>query len=233
MSKPTEAPKVTNLASESSSIDLEIQSKSAEDQAKATPSSRPVVFVSQWREVATVFLCTCAPMNLVSLLASKLIKTLPSAALLVGMTRVAKDLDMAQAEISWIAFASLLISGSFLLFGGRLADMYGRKFLLVSCYLLAAVWSVIGGFAGNKYAIFGIALIEICLFNCTRNARIVFRGSNPCCPRHFRCQLRSWEEKDHSIRCIFCRQSSWIYNWFCYRRRIDIICLMAMGYAVY
>lgn len=150
MSKPSEVPKVTILPSGSSSFALKTQSESTEDQAKATSKSRPVVFGSLWGEVATVILCTCAPMNLVSLLASNLIKTLPSAALLVGMTRVAKDLDMTQAEMSWIAFASLLISGGFLLLGGRLADMYGRKSLLVSCYVLAAVWSVIGGFAENK-----------------------------------------------------------------------------------
>ena len=230
MLKPTEVPQSIILPS---AIELETQSEYAEDKAKATPNSRPVVFGSLWREVATVFLCACAPMNLVNLLVSKLIKTLPAMAFLVGMTRVAKDFEMTQAETCWIAFTSFLISGCFLLFGGRLADIYGRKKLLVSCYLLAGAWSVIGGFAGNKYATFEIALIEICLFSRTRNARIGFSGSNPCCPGHFRCQLRSGEEKEHCVRYILCRQSGWINIGSYYRRCIDIVSLMAMGHVVY
>jgi hypothetical protein len=238
MSKPTEVPQGIIFPSAieleaPSAIELEAHTEWAEDQAKATPNSRPVVFGSLWREIVIVFLCACAPMNLVNFLVSKLIKTLPAMAFLVGMTRVAKDFEMTQAETSWIAFTSFLISGCFLLFGGRLADIYGRKKLLVSCYLLAGVWSVIGGFARNKYATVEIALIKICLFSCTRNARIGFSRSNPCCPGHFRCQLRSREEKEHGVRCILGRQSSRINNGSYYRRCIDIISHMAMGHVVY
>ena len=58
---------------------------------------------------------------------------------------------MSQGETAWISTAVSLVSGSFLLLGGRLADLYGRKLVLVSSFTLAAIWSIVAGFAHNKY----------------------------------------------------------------------------------
>jgi MFS family permease len=57
---------------------------------------------------------------------------------------------MSQGEIAWISTAISLSSGSFLLLGGRLADLYGRKLVLVSSFSLSAVWSIIAGLAKSK-----------------------------------------------------------------------------------
>jgi MFS family permease len=75
---------------------------------------------------------------------------MPSSSLLVGLTIVAQDFAMSQGETAWINTAGSLSSGSFLLLGGRLADIYGRKKVLVASYALSAIWSIIGGFAKNK-----------------------------------------------------------------------------------
>ena len=58
---------------------------------------------------------------------------------------------MSQGETAWISTAISLSSGSFLLLGGRLADLYGRKLILVCSFSLSAIWSIIGGFAKSKY----------------------------------------------------------------------------------
>jgi MFS family permease len=76
---------------------------------------------------------------------------LPSASLLVGLAVVARDFGMSQGETAWISTAITLSSGSFLLLGGRLADLYGRKLVLVSSFTLSAVWSLIAGFAQSKF----------------------------------------------------------------------------------
>lgn len=69
----------------------------------------------------------------------------------MGLAVVAKDFGMSQGETAWISTAISLSSGSFLLLGGRLADLYGRKIMLMSAFTLAAIWSIIAGFARNKY----------------------------------------------------------------------------------
>ena len=79
-------------------------------------------------------------------------KTLPASSLLVGLAVIARDFGMSQGETAWIQTAVSLSSGSFLLLGGRLADLYGRKLLLVSSFTLAAIWSIVAGFAKNKYS---------------------------------------------------------------------------------
>ena len=70
---------------------------------------------------------------------------------MVGLAVVAKDFGMSQGETAWISTSISLSSGSFLLLGGRLADLYGRKIILMSAFTLAAIWSIIAGFAKNKY----------------------------------------------------------------------------------
>lgn len=71
--------------------------------------------------------------------------------MLVGLAVVARDFDMSQGETAWISTAISLSSGSFLLLGGRLADLYGRKLVLVSSFTISAIWSIIAGFAKSKY----------------------------------------------------------------------------------
>jgi MFS family permease len=75
---------------------------------------------------------------------------MPSSALQVGLALVARDFGMTQGETAWILTAGTISSGSFLLLGGRLSDLYGRKKLLVGSYAYCCIWSIIAGFAHNK-----------------------------------------------------------------------------------
>ena len=69
----------------------------------------------------------------------------------MGLAVVARDFGMSQGETAWISTAISLSSGSFLLLGGRLADIYGRKLILVCAFSLSAIWSIVAGFSKSKY----------------------------------------------------------------------------------
>lgn len=69
---------------------------------------------------------------------------------LVGLEITAKELGISQGEISWIPSALSLSGGSFLLLGGRLADIYGRKRMLTWCMVGFAIWTLIASFATEK-----------------------------------------------------------------------------------
>ncbi|KAK3054999.1 hypothetical protein LTR09_004159 [Extremus antarcticus] len=60
---------------------------------------------------------------------------------------VGADLGMTTAEITWISSASTLSSGAFLLFFGRIADLFGRKTLFVGSMFLYSVFALGAGFA--------------------------------------------------------------------------------------
>ena len=136
---------------------------------------------------------------------------------------------MAQAETSWVSSAVLTSSGSFLLLGGRLADIYGRKKVLVLSYFILAVWSFVAGFAQNKCFPSAARLTQISLLRGARIARFVRCWSCPGSARHTRCQLHAWQAEKHGLRCIFCWKSAWGRDWPCSRRNPDFLHLMAMG----
>ena len=69
----------------------------------------------------------------------------------MGLDIIARDLGMTQGEISWIPGALSLTSGGFLLLGGRLADLYGRKRLLSFSMLGFTIWTLIASFSTEKY----------------------------------------------------------------------------------
>ncbi|KPI43987.1 Drug resistance protein [Cyphellophora attinorum] len=56
---------------------------------------------------------------------------------------------MTSAEISWLSAANNLAAGSFLLLFGRVADLFGRRWLLIAALASFAVFSIVAGFATN------------------------------------------------------------------------------------
>ena len=80
-----------------------------------TNNVRPACFGSTVQEVLFVFTATMAIAMGAFL----------SGSITVVSSFIARDLDMTTAEISWPYSASTLSSGAFLLFFGRLADMFG------------------------------------------------------------------------------------------------------------
>src|SRR5215218_8767887 len=65
----------------------------------------------------------------------------------VALPSIGRDLDFAQDDLSWVVNAYTLVFGGFLLLGGRLADLLGRRRIFVWGMWLFAVASLAGGLA--------------------------------------------------------------------------------------
>lgn len=72
-----------------------------------------------------------------------------SGAVVVLSTFVGADLGMTTVEITWINAASGLSSGAFLLFFGRLTDLFGRKSILIISLGLFSVFCLAAGFSNS------------------------------------------------------------------------------------
>ncbi|WWC69543.1 uncharacterized protein I206_103485 [Kwoniella pini CBS 10737] len=67
-------------------------------------------------------------------------------ALNIGLPTIQKDLNMRDVDLQWISSGYQLTNGCLLLISGRLADIYGRKLLLLIGMCWFALWSLLGGF---------------------------------------------------------------------------------------
>ncbi len=68
----------------------------------------------------------------------------------IALPYIGADLAIDQANLSWIVTGYALTFGGFLLLGGRLADLYGRRLIFMTGVLVFALASLIGGFAQNE-----------------------------------------------------------------------------------
>ena len=67
----------------------------------------------------------------------------------IALPTIGTALDFSQENLSWVINAYVLTFGGFLLLGGRLADLIGRRRVFIAGLLLFAVASLAGGFAQN------------------------------------------------------------------------------------
>ena len=65
----------------------------------------------------------------------------------VALPSIGRDLDFAQNDLSWVINSYTLFFGGFLLLGGRLADLLGRRRMFVYGMWLFALASLAGGLA--------------------------------------------------------------------------------------
>ncbi len=68
----------------------------------------------------------------------------------VALPSIGEALDFSQENLAWVVNAYLLTFGGFLLLGGRLADLLGRRRVFISGLLLVAAASLAAGFAANE-----------------------------------------------------------------------------------
>ncbi|MBF8184472.1 MFS transporter, partial [Nonomuraea sp. K274] len=73
--------------------------------------------------------------------------TLDFAILNVALPSIQRDLGFTDAALQWVVGAYALFYGGFLLLGGRLGDLFGRKRLFVGGLVLFTAASLVGGFA--------------------------------------------------------------------------------------
>jgi EmrB/QacA subfamily drug resistance transporter len=68
----------------------------------------------------------------------------------VALPSIGQALSFSQENLSWVINAYVLTFGGFLLLGGRMADLLGRRRVFVGGLLLVAVASLAAGFASNE-----------------------------------------------------------------------------------
>jgi EmrB/QacA subfamily drug resistance transporter len=68
----------------------------------------------------------------------------------IALPSIGTELDVSQESLSWIINGYVLTFGGFLLLGGRLADLLGRRRVFAAGLLLFAAASLAGGLAGSS-----------------------------------------------------------------------------------
>src|SRR5215212_8105002 len=68
----------------------------------------------------------------------------------VALPSIGRDLQFSQENLSWVVNAYTLTFGGFLLLGGRMADLLGRRRLFMAGIVLFGVASLLGGFAESE-----------------------------------------------------------------------------------
>jgi EmrB/QacA subfamily drug resistance transporter len=68
----------------------------------------------------------------------------------IALPYIGRDLDISQANLSWIVTGYALTFGGLLLLGGRLGDLYGRRRVFMAGLTMFAIASLLGGLAQNE-----------------------------------------------------------------------------------
>jgi EmrB/QacA subfamily drug resistance transporter len=68
----------------------------------------------------------------------------------VALPSIGEGLDFSQQNLPWVVNAYVLTFGGFLLLGGRMADLLGRRRVFISGLLLVAAASLAAGFAATE-----------------------------------------------------------------------------------
>src|SRR3954451_8662283 len=81
------------------------------------------------------------------LAAAQFVVVLDASIVNVALPSIGRALDFSQDNLSWVVNAYTLTFGGFLLLGGRMADLIGRRRLFISGLILFAAASLAGGLA--------------------------------------------------------------------------------------
>src|SRR5688572_30644105 len=68
----------------------------------------------------------------------------------VALPSIGTALSFSQENLSWVVNAYVLTFGGFLLLGGRMADLLGRRRVFIAGLLLVGFASLAAGFASNE-----------------------------------------------------------------------------------
>jgi EmrB/QacA subfamily drug resistance transporter len=80
---------------------------------------------------------------------TQFVVVLDAAIVNVALPSIGRDLDFARDDLSWVVNAYTLVFGGFLLLGGRLSDLLGRRRMYIWGMVLFALASLAGGLAQN------------------------------------------------------------------------------------
>src|SRR5436309_9940399 len=92
---------------------------------------------------------------LIVLCLGSLMIVLDSTIVNVALPSIREDLGFSQTSLAWVVNAYLLTFGGFLLLGGRLGDLYGRRRLFLAGIALFTVASIGCGLANSQALLIG------------------------------------------------------------------------------
>ena len=84
------------------------------------------------------------------LAAAQFVVVLDASIVNVALPSIGRDLEFEAKDLSWVINAYVLTFGGFLLLGGRMADLLGRRRMFISGLVLFAVASLLGGLAESQ-----------------------------------------------------------------------------------
>jgi EmrB/QacA subfamily drug resistance transporter len=94
------------------------------------------------------------------LAAAQFVVVLDAAIVNVALPSIGRALDFSQDDLSWVVNAYTLTFGGFLLLGGRLADLIGRRFMFIAGIILFALASLAGGLAQSEAWLIGARAVQ-------------------------------------------------------------------------
>ncbi|MEZ5097881.1 MAG: MFS transporter [Nocardioides sp.] len=78
----------------------------------------------------------------------------------IALPYIGRDLDIGQNNLSWVVTGYALTFGGFLLLGGRLADLLGRRRIYMAGVTLFAAASLIGGTAQSEFVLLAARALQ-------------------------------------------------------------------------
>jgi EmrB/QacA subfamily drug resistance transporter len=91
---------------------------------------------------------------------AQFVVVLDAAIVNVALPSIGADLAFSQENLSWVVNAYVLTFGGFLLLGGRLADLLGRRRVFMFGLVLFALASLAGGFATSEGWLIGARAVQ-------------------------------------------------------------------------
>src|SRR4051812_32297743 len=84
------------------------------------------------------------------LAAAQFVVVLDASIVNVALPSIGADLHFSEQNLPWVVNAYVLVFGGFLLLGGRMADLLGRRRVFMSGLVLFGVASLVGGLAPSE-----------------------------------------------------------------------------------
>jgi len=84
------------------------------------------------------------------LAAAQFVVILDASIVNVALPSIGADLNFSQDDLSWVVNAYVLVFGGFLLLGGRMADLLGRRRMFMAGLIIFALASLAGGLAESS-----------------------------------------------------------------------------------
>jgi MFS family permease len=78
----------------------------------------------------------------------------------IALPSIQRSLHFSQQNLQWVASCYILTYGGFLLLGGRLADLFGRRRMLLTGLAVFALASLAGGLATSAGLLVGARIVQ-------------------------------------------------------------------------